>query len=40
MKSRYRKHVDKLVKNSPIVGFSQTEVFEKNQLINTNELKN
>lgn len=39
MKSRYRKHVDKLVKNSPIVGFSQTEVFEKNQLINTNELK-
>lgn len=39
MKSRYKKHIEKLVKNSPIIGFSIEDVFMKEQLITAKDFE-
>lgn len=38
MKSRYRKHVENLVKNSPVIGFSKESVFKNNEIVSAHEL--
>lgn len=37
MKSRYRKHIARLIKNSPLIGFSQEETLNKNEIISQHQ---